>query len=383
MGPMVLLRVLQGLRDDELMEFQWYLKMPDALDDYQPINECQLLRAQRWDTVDLMVKAYTLDGALKVTKKVLEKINRNDLVQKLPGTSSGPAADSTEVEMRDEAPAATTSRNLQAPLSRQEAPTLEEQIIAAVAESKERKGLSQPALKKVLATKGVDVAKSNKHINIVILKHMRDGTLTQSKGIGASGSFKLPKKEPKAAKKDPAIVKKPAAMEAAKKATAEMMLAAKMAAEAVKAAAAAKKAAAEKASVAKVAVAVGKVAAAEKAAEKAAEAKEAAAKKAAVAKTAAMAANKAIAEMAAVAKKAEAAEKVAATKKAAAEKAAEKAAAAERVAATKKAAAEKAAAAAGRRLSLPSTPSMSLFADNFKLPHLHTAVPEQGFYTDD
>ncbi|XP_049899709.1 E3 ubiquitin-protein ligase TRIM21-like isoform X2 [Epinephelus moara] len=37
-----------------------------------------------------MASSYTLDGALKVTKKVLEKINRNDLVQSLSDTSSGP-----------------------------------------------------------------------------------------------------------------------------------------------------------------------------------------------------------------------------------------------------------------------------------------------------
>ncbi|XP_039668350.1 neoverrucotoxin subunit beta-like isoform X2 [Perca fluviatilis] len=42
------------------------------------------------DTVDVMVETYKLQGALKVTKKVLEKLNRNDLVQNLPDVSSGP-----------------------------------------------------------------------------------------------------------------------------------------------------------------------------------------------------------------------------------------------------------------------------------------------------
>ncbi|XP_073325557.1 protein NLRC3-like [Pagrus major] len=37
-----------------------------------------------------MVNTFTLDGALKVTKKILEKIQRNDLVQSLSANSSGP-----------------------------------------------------------------------------------------------------------------------------------------------------------------------------------------------------------------------------------------------------------------------------------------------------
>ncbi|XP_070710138.1 histone H1-like [Pempheris klunzingeri] len=364
MGPEVLLRVLQGLTDDEFKVFLWRLKMPDVLCGYQPINECQLEKAQRWDTVDLMVKAYTPDGALKVTKNILGKMNRNDLVQTLPGTSSGPAVNSTEVQMRDEAPAATTSRNLQAPHPRQEAPTLEEQIITAVAESSERKGLSRPELRKVLAAKGVDVAKSNKDINRVTLNLVRDGTLTQNNGI-----FKLAK-EPKTAKKGPTTVKKPAA--AAKAAANEAAVAGKAAAKkraaadkAAEKAAAVKKSATEKAEAAKEAEAAAKIAAkkaavtekaaaakrkaAKEEAEKAAAADEDAAMKEADAKKAAKAARLAIVAKEAAANEAEAAKRAAATKKADA---------AEKVLATKKAAAkkaeavaEKAAIAAGRRLS--------------------------------
>ncbi|XP_027138468.1 NACHT, LRR and PYD domains-containing protein 12 isoform X3 [Larimichthys crocea] len=85
-----LLNTLEDLTDDELKDFKWYLKHPDILDGYQTIKVSKLEKADRRDIVDLMVNTYKLHGALKVTKKVLEKINRNDLVQSLSETSSGP-----------------------------------------------------------------------------------------------------------------------------------------------------------------------------------------------------------------------------------------------------------------------------------------------------
>ncbi|XP_027138469.1 NACHT, LRR and PYD domains-containing protein 3 isoform X4 [Larimichthys crocea] len=85
-----LLNTLEDLTDDELKKFKWYLKQPDVLDGYQTIKVSKLEKADRRDIVDLMVNTYKLHGALKVTKKVLEKINRNDLVQSLSETSSGP-----------------------------------------------------------------------------------------------------------------------------------------------------------------------------------------------------------------------------------------------------------------------------------------------------
>ncbi|KAG8014908.1 hypothetical protein GBF38_003617 [Nibea albiflora] len=62
----------------------------DVLDGYQTIKVSKLEKADRRDIVDLMVNTYKLHGALKVTKKALEKINRNDLVQSLSEASSGP-----------------------------------------------------------------------------------------------------------------------------------------------------------------------------------------------------------------------------------------------------------------------------------------------------
>ncbi|XP_070706123.1 E3 ubiquitin-protein ligase TRIM39-like [Pempheris klunzingeri] len=87
-----LLNTLEELRDDEFKKFKWYLQQPDILQGYQTITKSKLERAERLDTVDLMVKTYELDGALKVTKMILEKIPRKDLVQRLSDSISEPKA---------------------------------------------------------------------------------------------------------------------------------------------------------------------------------------------------------------------------------------------------------------------------------------------------
>ncbi|XP_063738897.1 NACHT, LRR and PYD domains-containing protein 12-like isoform X2 [Eleginops maclovinus] len=83
-----LLNTLDDLKEDEFKAFHWYLQQPDILEGDQAIKVSKLEKAERRDTVDLMVNTYTFHGALKVTKKVLEKINRNDLVQSLSYASS-------------------------------------------------------------------------------------------------------------------------------------------------------------------------------------------------------------------------------------------------------------------------------------------------------
>ncbi|XP_029313508.1 NACHT, LRR and PYD domains-containing protein 3-like isoform X2 [Cottoperca gobio] len=84
-----LLNALEDLRDDEFKDFIWHLQQPDILENCQTIKVSKLEKAERRDTVDLMVNTYKLHGALKVTKEVLKKINRNDLVQSLSDASSG------------------------------------------------------------------------------------------------------------------------------------------------------------------------------------------------------------------------------------------------------------------------------------------------------
>ncbi|KAL7404535.1 hypothetical protein ABVT39_016066 [Epinephelus coioides] len=109
-----ILNALEDLREDEFKTFKWHLQQPDILEGYQAIKVSKLEEAKRWDTVNVMASSYTLDGALKVTKKVLEKINRNDLVQSLSDTSSGPRV---SVDVSDDG---ETSENRQTSSSQSE-----------------------------------------------------------------------------------------------------------------------------------------------------------------------------------------------------------------------------------------------------------------------
>lgn len=74
---------LEHLTDEYFKQFKWFLKQDD--DDSSAIPASQLERADRQDTVDLMVQTYGPTKAWEVTMKVLEKINRNDLVLNLKG----------------------------------------------------------------------------------------------------------------------------------------------------------------------------------------------------------------------------------------------------------------------------------------------------------
>uniref|UniRef100_A0A8C7AF57 H1.6 linker histone, cluster member n=1 Tax=Neovison vison TaxID=452646 RepID=A0A8C7AF57_NEOVI len=73
-------------------------------------------------------------------------------------------------------------------------PPVSELITKAVAASKERTGMSLAALKKALAAAGYDVEKNNSRIKLGLKSLVSKGTLVQTKGTGASGSFKLSKK---------------------------------------------------------------------------------------------------------------------------------------------------------------------------------------------
>lgn len=86
--------------------------------------------------------------------------------------------------------------------------TLPKRILGILAESKDRKGMSVPAIKKNLSAKGVDLLKENKRINLTLGRMENKGLVVQLKGKGASGSFKLAKTE--AAKKEKREAKSPA-----------------------------------------------------------------------------------------------------------------------------------------------------------------------------
>ncbi|XP_026795404.1 histone H1 [Pangasianodon hypophthalmus] len=153
------------------------------------------------------------------------------------------------------APAASTAKapkKKSASKAKKSGPSVSDLILKAVSASNERKGVSLAALKKALAGGGYDVEKNNSRVKLALKALVKKGSLVQTKGTGASGSFKVskggavkkpakkievkakkpapkkpvakavkPKKAPAkkpAAKKAPKKVKKPAAA-AAKKAT--------------------------------------------------------------------------------------------------------------------------------------------------------------------
>ncbi|XP_023390164.1 histone H1.2-like isoform X1 [Pteropus vampyrus] len=95
-------------------------------------------------------------------------------------------------------------------------PSVSKLITEALSASHERAGMSLAALKKALAAAGYDVEKNNSRIKLGLKSLVSKGTLVQTKGTGASGSFKLSKKaapgeaKPKAKKAGAAKPKKAA-----------------------------------------------------------------------------------------------------------------------------------------------------------------------------
>lgn len=161
-----------------------------------------------------------------------------------------------------------------APKKAADHPKYIEMIVAAITALKERNGSSRQAIVKYIKANYKVGDNCDVHVKMALKRGVVGGTLSQPKGTGASGSFKVVKKtEPKkkpAAKKPAA--KKPAAKKpAAKKSTPKK----------------AKKTTAKKASSAKKAKKPAKKAAAKKPAAKKAAAKKPAAKKTPKKKTAA------------------------------------------------------------------------------------------------
>ncbi|TWW59857.1 NACHT, LRR and PYD domains-containing protein 3 [Takifugu flavidus] len=90
MAQEILLNVLEHLTEEEFDKFNFYLKDPGVMGGFNPIKEGQIDNKKRTVVVDLMVKAYKDQGAVEVTKKILEKIPRNDILQNLFADSSDP-----------------------------------------------------------------------------------------------------------------------------------------------------------------------------------------------------------------------------------------------------------------------------------------------------
>ncbi|KAM9312030.1 uncharacterized protein PAF06_009923 [Gastrophryne carolinensis] len=94
--------------------------------------------------------------------------------------------------------------------SKPSGPTVSELLLKAVSASKERSGVSFAALKKALCAANYDVEKKNSHVKLALKALVTKGSLVQVKGTGASGSFKINKKQANQADKKKAT-KKPAA----------------------------------------------------------------------------------------------------------------------------------------------------------------------------
>ncbi len=100
-------------------------------------------------------------------------------------------------------------------------PPVAQMVNAAIAALKERKGSSLAAIKKhVAANNKVDIEKLAPFIRRYLKKAVADGKLLQTKGTGASGSFKLAKvkaEKPKKPAKKPAAKKEKKPKKAAAK----------------------------------------------------------------------------------------------------------------------------------------------------------------------
>ncbi|XP_067426348.1 NACHT, LRR and PYD domains-containing protein 12-like isoform X2 [Thunnus thynnus] len=93
---------LEDLKEEEFKQLKWILQQADImhtiiphLEVYPAIPVTRLEKTDRQDTVVQMVQFYGLHGALEVTRKLLIKINRNDLLQQLPNITSAPKGDAT------------------------------------------------------------------------------------------------------------------------------------------------------------------------------------------------------------------------------------------------------------------------------------------------
>ncbi|XDV17041.1 hypothetical protein PO909_016492 [Leuciscus waleckii] len=73
----LLVNSLRDLGKDELKEFQWYLK------NHERISTSEMENADVFDTVDTMVARLGPEEAVKITVKILRKMNQNNLAEQL------------------------------------------------------------------------------------------------------------------------------------------------------------------------------------------------------------------------------------------------------------------------------------------------------------
>ncbi|XP_051798331.1 NACHT, LRR and PYD domains-containing protein 12-like [Acanthochromis polyacanthus] len=116
-------KILDDLDDKELSDFQWFLQQPNNVQGLPAITKSQLQTRDRCKTVDVMVETYGLQRAVQMTRVVIEKIPRNDLLQRFPASSSGPEVHVSDVEEPSEN-RETSSSQTQPPLPQTEDETV-------------------------------------------------------------------------------------------------------------------------------------------------------------------------------------------------------------------------------------------------------------------
>ncbi|MEQ2169966.1 hypothetical protein GOODEAATRI_030378, partial [Goodea atripinnis] len=77
-----LFNILKDLTDENFRDFKWCLE-DESSDGSSTIQKAELENAERRDVVDLVVRRFGFEGALKVTEKVLKDIGMNNLVEEL------------------------------------------------------------------------------------------------------------------------------------------------------------------------------------------------------------------------------------------------------------------------------------------------------------
>ncbi|XP_067353124.1 uncharacterized protein [Channa argus] len=89
-----LLEVLEELEEESFQKFKWHLEDANIPEGHKGIKKSKLEKAEMQGIVDLMVQNYGTSEVAEVTKKILEKIPRIDLVERLCESSSGAKEDS-------------------------------------------------------------------------------------------------------------------------------------------------------------------------------------------------------------------------------------------------------------------------------------------------
>uniref|UniRef100_A0AAZ1XDK2 H15 domain-containing protein n=1 Tax=Oreochromis aureus TaxID=47969 RepID=A0AAZ1XDK2_OREAU len=102
---------------------------------------------------------------------------------------------SAAIALPPPAPAKSPKKRAKSP-RKKTGPTVSDLILKALSTSTQRGGVSLAALKKALKAGGYDVVKNNARILIAVKRLVTKKSLVQTKGSGASGSFKLNKKPP-------------------------------------------------------------------------------------------------------------------------------------------------------------------------------------------